>query len=287
MTGPGATPPGPLEVHREGPVLVMTLNRPAKRNALNQELSDALSAALDRLDDDPSLHVGVIAGNGPVFCAGTDLTSMSGPRTDRGGEYGLIRRTRATPLIAAVDGPALGGGFELVLACDLVVASEAARFGLPEVARGLVPTCAGLFRAPDRLPANLATELALTGDPIGAARAHQVGLVNVLTEPGAAREGALALAARIDRNSPDTVSASLRAVHDARGPAEAVGWTATELAIGRMQASRTRARASPRSSSDGRHAGRAERPGRAQVVVPEPGRAAVTARSASSAPAPS
>lgn len=227
----------PLRVHREGAVLVMTLNRPTKRNALNQELSEALSAALDRLDDDPSLHVGVIAANGPVFCAGTDLTSGSGPRTDRGGEYGVIRRTRSTPLIVAVDGPALGGGFELVLACDLVVASRAARFGLPEVARGLVPACAGLFRAPDRLPANLATELALTGDPITAERAHQVGLVNTLAEEGAALDGAIALAARIDKNSPDAVGASLRAVHDARGPAEATGWTATELAIGRMMAS--------------------------------------------------
>ncbi|TIC88852.1 enoyl-CoA hydratase [Nocardioides sp. GY 10113] len=224
----------PLLVERDGGVLVMTLNRPAKRNALDRSLTDALSAALDTLDDDPSLHVGIVGAQGPVFSAGTDLTEPASPATDRGGEYGAVRRRRSTPLIAAVDGPALGGGFELVLACDLVVAGRDARFGLPEVARGLVPTCAGLFRAPDRLPPTIAAELVLTGDPIDADRAHQVGLVNVLVAAGEALEAARALAARIQRNSPDAVSAALRALHDGRAPAEATGWTATDLAIERM-----------------------------------------------------
>ncbi|MEQ6900018.1 enoyl-CoA hydratase-related protein [Nocardioides sp. YIM 152588] len=227
-------PEGPLRVARDGGVLVLTLNRPRKRNALDRSLTDALSAALDELDDDPSLHVGIIAAEGPVFSAGTDLTESASPATDRGGEYGLVRRRRTTPLIAAVDGPALGGGFELVLACDLVVAGAGARFGLPEVARGLVPTCAGLFRTPDRLPPTIAAELVLTGDPIDADRAHRVGLVNVLTEEGGALAGARRLAERIGANSPDAVSAALRALHDARGPAEAAGWTATDLAIERM-----------------------------------------------------
>lgn len=224
----------PLQVRREGAVQVMVLDRPAKRNALDRALTGALSAALDELDDDPGLHVGVIAANGPVFCAGTDLNEPASPATDAGGEYGLVRRRRTTPLIAAVDGAALGGGFELVLACDLVVASTAARFGLPEVARGLVPACAGLFRAPDRLPANLAAELALTGDPVGAERAHQVGLVNVVTGPGEVLAAALELAVRISRNSPDAVSASLRSLHDNRAAGEAAGWTSTDLAISRM-----------------------------------------------------
>ncbi|WP_137293941.1 enoyl-CoA hydratase-related protein [Nocardioides dongxiaopingii] len=225
---------GVLEVERDGAVLVLTMNRPRQRNALDRELTDALSAALDLLDDDPSLHVGILAGRGPAFCAGTDLHEPSSPATDRGGEYGLVRRRRGTPLVAAVEGPALGGGFELVLACDLVVAGRDARFGLPEVARGLVATCAGLFRSADRLPPAIAAEMLLTGDPVGAERAHQVGLVNVLAEPGQALERARELAARITRNSPDAVSASLRALHDSRGPAEAAGWTATDLAIARI-----------------------------------------------------
>lgn len=220
-----------LEVVREGAVLVLTLDRPDQRNALDRALTDALSAALDLLDDDPSLHVGILAGNGPAFCAGTDLHEEKSPATDRGGEYGVVRRRRGTPLIAAVEGPALGGGMEVVLSCDLVVAGADARFGLPEVARGLVATCGGLFRAADRIPPAIAAELLLTGDPIGAERAHQVGLVNVLVEPGRALDAARALAGRITRNSPDAVAASLRALHDSRGPAESVGWTATDKAI--------------------------------------------------------
>ncbi|MBS44306.1 MAG: enoyl-CoA hydratase [Nocardioides sp.] len=226
-----------LTTERRDDVLVLTLDRPERRNALDRALTDALSAALDELDDDPSLHAGVLAANGPVFCAGTDLHETASPATDRGGEYGLVRRRRTTPLVAAVEGAALGGGFELVLACDLVVAGADARFGLPEVARGLVATCAGLFRAPDRLPPAVATQLLLTGDPVDAERAHQVGLVNVLTKAGGALDGALALAGRITRNSPDAVSATLRAVHESRGPAEAVGWTATDHAIAQVSLS--------------------------------------------------
>ena len=122
--------------------------------------------SLDRLDDDPELWVGVLTGTPSVFSAGTDLASAGGgsPTTDRGGEYGVIRRNRTKPLIAAVEGPALGGGFEIVLACDLVVAARDASFGLPEVKRGLVPTCGGLFRTSRALPLNVAKEMLLTGD---------------------------------------------------------------------------------------------------------------------------
>jgi len=226
-----------LLVERRDDVLLLTLNRPARRNALDRALTDALSAALDLLDDDPSLHVGVLAATGPVFCAGTDLNEPASPATERGGEYGLIRRRRTTPLIAAVEGPALGGGFEVLLACDLVVASTDATLGLPEVARGLVATCGGLFRSADRLPPAIAAQLMLTGLPITADRAHQVGLVNVLTAPGEALPAALTLAAQVTANSPDAVSASLRALHDSRGAAEASGWAATDLAIARIDAS--------------------------------------------------
>lgn len=226
-----------LEVSRLDNLLLLTLNRPAQRNALDRALTDALSAALDELDDDPSLHVGILAANGPAFCAGTDLHEDRSPATDRGGEYGVVRRRRTTPLIAAVEGAALGGGLEVVLSCDLVAAGAGARFGLPEVARGLVATCGGLFRAADRIPPAVAAELVLTGDPIDAARAHQVGLVNVLTDEGGALDAAHDLARRIVRNSPDAVAASLRALHDARGPQEAVGWTATDKAIATIASS--------------------------------------------------
>ncbi|MBM9458350.1 enoyl-CoA hydratase/isomerase family protein [Nocardioides sp. zg-536] len=222
---------GVLEVTRSGGVLLLRLNRPAQRNALDRALTDALSAAFDELDDDPSLHVGILAANGPVFCAGTDLHEPASPATDRGGEYGLVRRRRTTPLIAAVEGAALGGGLEVVLSCDLVVAGAEARFGLPEVARGLVATCGGLFRTPDRVPPVIAAELVLTGDPIAAHRAYEVGMINRLVPAGQALDAARGLAERITRNSPDAVSASLGALADARGPAEAVGWTATDKAI--------------------------------------------------------
>jgi len=220
-----------VRLERTDGVLVIEMNRPGRRNALDRRLTDELSAAFDELDDDPTLSVGILAAAGPVFCAGTDLHEEASPATDRGGEYGLVRRRRRRPLIAAVEGPALGGGFELVLACDLVVAGAQASFGLPEVARGLVPTCGGLFRGPDRLPSVVAAELLLTGDPLPAARATSYGLVNVVCEPGQALVEARALAARITKNSPDAVAASLRALQDVRGPAEALGWTATDHAI--------------------------------------------------------
>ena len=125
-------------------------------------------------------------GTDTVFCAGSDLTSRGDYVTDRGGEYGVIRRQRTKPLIAAVEGIAFGGGFEIVLSCDLVVAANTARFGLPEVCRGLVPTCAALFRAPRSLPLNLAREMILTGAPVEPERLYHAGVVSRITEPGGA-----------------------------------------------------------------------------------------------------
>jgi enoyl-CoA hydratase len=215
---------------RHGHVAVITLERAEKRNAVNQPLADAIDTALAALDDDPDLRVGILTGGADVFSAGTDLAVLGFIGTDRGGEYGIIRRTRAKPLIAAVEGIAFGGGMEIVLACDLVVASRDARFGLPEVKLGLVPTCAGLFRAPRALPLNLARELILTGDPIDAERAHHAGLVNVLTDPGDAVAGALELAGRIAANGPLAVQSCLRAVNDYVADDDPAGWSATEAA---------------------------------------------------------
>jgi len=207
-----------VTTRREGRVLVISMVRAAKRNAIDRAMAEALDAALNELDDDADLWAGVLTGTADVFSAGSDLTAAGDYVTERGGEYGIIRRRRRTPLIAAVEGPALGGGLEIVLACDLVVASDQARFGLPEVGIGVVPTCAGLFRGPRSLPLNLARQLILTGRPIDARRAFEVGFVNVLTEPGAAADEAIALARQICANAPVSVQACLAAVNDLLAP---------------------------------------------------------------------
>ncbi len=221
---------GLVELRAEGRVLVVALRRESKRNAVDRALADAIDAALNVLDDDDRFWVGVLTGTATVFSAGSDLRARGDYVTERGGEYGVVRRARRKPLIAAVEGPALGGGMEIVLACDLVVAARTARFGLPEVAIGLVPTCGALFRAPNALPVNLARELVLTGEPIDAERAHAAGFVNVVTEPGGALAGALALAERICRNSPVAVQACLGAMQAILGADDASGWERTGAA---------------------------------------------------------
>ncbi len=220
-----------VETVRDGRVLVISMRREGKRNAVDRALADALDAALNELDDDPELWVGVLSGTTTVFSAGSDLTSQGDYDTERGGSYGIIRRQRRKPLIAAVEGPAFGGGLEIVLACDLVVASSTARFGLPEVRRGLVPTCAALFRGPQTLPLNLARELILTGEPIGPERAYQVGFVNVVTEPGQALAGAVGLAQRISASAPVAVQACLAAVNGLARSSDDAGWGATQDAM--------------------------------------------------------
>jgi enoyl-CoA hydratase/carnithine racemase len=220
-------------------VLVVRIEREEKRNAVDQAIADGIGAALDRLDDDPELWAGIITGTASVFSAGSDLASSRGgsARTERGGEYGIIRRDREKPLIAAVEGPALGGGFEIVLACDLVVAARSASFGLPEVKRGLVPTCGGLFRAPRALPLNVAKEMLLTGERLSPERAYSLGLVNVLTEPGEALVGALDLAARICAVGPVGARASLRALQRTVAERDDLGWEATVAATAAIVAS--------------------------------------------------
>ena len=160
---------------RHGPVLLVRMEREHKRNAIDAALTAGLDAALNALDDDPRLLVGVLAGDAVAFSAGTDLAGGAGEPTRRGGNYGVVRRERDTPLVAAVEGLAYGGGFELVLACDLVVASRTARFALPETARGLVANCGALFRAQRALPRNIALEMLLTGEPLAAERAWSLG----------------------------------------------------------------------------------------------------------------
>lgn len=215
-------------VHTEvrGRVLVIRLDREAKRNAIDADMAEGIDAALNRFEDDPDLWVGVLTGTRSVFCAGTDMRAGV-HSTDRGGQYGIIRRHRTKPLIAAVEGAALGGGFEVVLSCDLVVASKTAEFGLPEVKRSLVPICGGLFRSPKALPRNVARELLLTGDSIDAKRAHRLGLANLVCAPGEALDEAVALADRICRNGPVAVRETMRFLASLDAPDEAHGWEET------------------------------------------------------------
>ncbi|WP_329184333.1 enoyl-CoA hydratase-related protein [Actinacidiphila glaucinigra] len=229
-----------VRTERHGRVLVVRMCRAHRRNAVDRRLAEALDAAFNTLEDDPELWAGVLTGSGGVFSAGSDLNAIGDYVTERGGEYGLIRRHRRKPLVAAVEGAALGGGMELVLACDLVVAASNARFGLPEVRLGLVPTCAGLFRGPRALPVNLAREMVLTGDPVDAARAHAAGLVNRVTEEGEALAGALELASRVCENAPVAVQASLVAMDAWLSGADALGWRATEEATRTVMASEDR-----------------------------------------------
>jgi enoyl-CoA hydratase/carnithine racemase len=221
-----------VTTERLGRVLVIRMERVAKRNAIDGAMTEALDAALNVLDDDPELWAGVLTGGTEVFSAGTDMAAGSGTPTERGGIYGIIGRQRRRPLVAAVEKIAFGGGFEIALSCDLIVAGADARFGLPEVKRGLIPTSAGLFRAPRALPLNLAKELILTGEPIGADRLYQLGVVNRVVPPGTALEEALTLAGQMVANSPVAVSQALAAVDRiaAAGVTDDAGWSVTREA---------------------------------------------------------
>jgi enoyl-CoA hydratase len=231
-----------IEYATEGHRAVITINRPEARNAVNGEVARGIEAAIDRLEADDTLWVGILTGVPPVFSAGADLKEINAGRaadleTRRGGFAGITARARSKPIIAAVDGPALAGGTEITLACDLIVASTNARFGIPEVKRSLVAAGGGLFRLPRRLPFNLAMELALTGDPIDAERAHRFGLVNILCEPGATLEKARQLADRIEANAPVAVRLSRQIVLSAFTEDEATGWRLSQDGLAQAMSS--------------------------------------------------
>jgi enoyl-CoA hydratase len=201
----------PVLVEREGALLVITLNRPHVRNAINMEVAETIEALMDRFDDTSSERVAILTGAGTTFCAGMDLKSFVDgvdPTTDRRGFAGLTRIPPRKPIIAAVEGHALAGGFEIVLACDLIVAASDATFALTEVRRGLVAQAGGLLRLPARIPYHLAMEFALTGERLSALRAAELGLVNRVVEPGSALVEARALAATILSNAPLAVAGS-------------------------------------------------------------------------------
>lgn len=206
-----------LLVDIDGPTLTITINRPAARNAINLAVAREIADAIDLLDDTPELAVGIVTGAEGTFSAGMDLKAFARgerPSLPGRGFAGITAAAPAKPLIAAVEGYALAGGCEIALACDLIVAAETATFGIPEVRRGLVAAGGALLRLPGRVPLQIAMELALTGEPMDARRAHHFGLVNRLTRPGAALEDARAVAAAIAANGPLAVRASKRILRE-------------------------------------------------------------------------
>jgi len=199
----------------DGPVAVVTIDRPAARNAINEAVARAMAAALDDLDARTEIRVIVLTGAGGTFCAGMDLKGfLTGENPAAGGRGfgGIVERPPAKPVIAAVEGYALAGGFEIALACDLIVASEEAMFGLPEVTRGLVAAAGGLLRLPRRVPYHLAMEIALTGARVSAGRLQQAGLITRLVPAGQALDQARRLAAAIAENAPLALEATKRVV---------------------------------------------------------------------------
>jgi enoyl-CoA hydratase len=230
----------PDEVLRErrGHIEILTINRPEARNAINGAVSQAMSAAMDELTDDPDVWVVVLTATGDkAFSAGMDLkafTSGEGAAIigASGGFAGLAKRDFPKPLIAAVNGSALAGGCEIVLSCDLVVAAEHATFGIPEVKRGLIAGAGGLLRLPKRLPMAVALELALTGDPIDAARALGLGLVNRVVAKERLLDEALELAGRISENAPLAVRHSKAVMVRAAEVPEAEGWAINDASVG-------------------------------------------------------
>jgi len=209
---------------------VITINRPEARNAVNGAVARGIAAALDEFDADKDVRVLVLTGAGGTFSAGMDLKGfLSGdsPSVQDRGFGGIVERPPAKPIIAAVEGYALAGGFELALACDLVVAGEEAKFGLPEVRRGLVAGAGGLLRLPRRIPYHLAMEIALSGEHFPAARLHQAGLVNLLVPAGQALSAAKELAARLALGGPLALIATKRVI------TESADWPAAE-AFGRQ-----------------------------------------------------
>ncbi len=214
-------------VERRDAVLVITIDRPEARNALTRAVAEGVAAAVDELDADDALRAGVLTGTGSTFSAGMDLKAFlrgETPAIEGRGLCGITQTPPRKPLVAAVEGWALAGGFELVLACDLVVAAETARFGVPEVKRSLVAAAGGALLLPRRVPANVAMEMLLTGDPIGARRAADVGLVNQLTPEGGALAGALELAATVAANGPLALAATKAVVRGSADWSTAEGW---------------------------------------------------------------
>ncbi|MGB8221561.1 MAG: enoyl-CoA hydratase-related protein [Polyangiales bacterium] len=208
---------------------VITLDRPEARNAINGIMSSGIEAALDQYESDDTLWAAILTGNGPVFCAGADLKEIAAGNagataTARGGFGGIVHRERTKPLIAALNGPALAGGFEIALACDLIIASRESFFALPEVKRSLIAVAGALFRLPRAIGMTQAMEVILTGEPLPAARAYELGLINRLVPLDRVLDEAVALAEKIASNAPLAVQASRALAARAFSADEATLW---------------------------------------------------------------
>jgi enoyl-CoA hydratase len=244
-TPPRQTPTEPTDratvtSHTHGTVLCVSIHRPAVRNAYNREVAELVSEALDRLETDDRLRVGILHGAGGVFSSGMDLKAFVNGEVPSVGDHGLlglVRRRRIKPLIVAVDGYAIAAGFEVALACDLIVAARDARFSLPEVTHGLVPAGGALKNLPARVPFGVAAELALTGCPLSAQRAAELGLVARLAEPGEALAAALRLAGEIAANEPQAVRATMAILHRQRDWTSDEFWVRQDEIVGPVESS--------------------------------------------------
>jgi enoyl-CoA hydratase len=215
-----------VRTEADGRLLVIAIDRPEARNAVNAAVANGIAAALDRLDGEDGLQAAVLTGAGGFFCAGMDLKAFvagESPHAQGRGFAGIAQRGPRKPIVAAIEGFAVAGGFEIALACDLIVAARGARLGIPEVKRSLVAAGGALLRLPQRIPYHVAMELALTGDPIDAERGYELGIVNRLAEPGGALDAAKELATKIARNGPLALDATKRILE------EAPGWPADEV----------------------------------------------------------
>lgn len=224
-----------ISIEVSGRVAVITINRPERRNAIDLATAEAIAAALDQVDERDDVVAAILSGAGRTFCAGMDLKALSTsgqrPITASRGMFGIVERPPSKPIVAAVEGAALGGGFEVALACDLIVAAQDARFGLPEVKRGLVPAAGGMIRLPRRIPSAVALELLLTGEPIAATRAYDLGLINRVCAPGRARETALELATTIGENAPLAVRTVKQVAERTAGASIADAFEAQQAAV--------------------------------------------------------
>jgi crotonobetainyl-CoA hydratase len=244
---------------QRGHLAIVTLNRPEALNAVNGDMTRRAGEILEEIDGDPDIRVAIITGSGRAFCAGADLKAIaSGAPGQRPvsawGFGGITQHVISKPLIAAVNGLAYGGGLEIAMSCDLIVASSSASFGLPEVKRGIIAGAGGLVRLAEQIPPRLAMEIAITGDPISAPRAAELGLVNAVTEPDRLMDEAVALAGRITANAPLAVQSSKRVLQRIVGtarPEEALAWALTSIEAAALRTSQD-AREGPRAFAEKR-----------------------------------
>jgi len=229
---------------RHGATLVITIDRPQMKNAMGAQASQEMSSALDLLEDDPALTIGIVTGAGGTFCAGADLKAAArgeSPVSESRGGFGIVRKPPRKPLIAAVEGYAVGGGLEICLACDLIVAAQDARFGLPEVKSGVMAIGGGLFRLPRKIPRAVAMEMILSGGIFDAPFLHHHGLVNRLAEPGQVLQEALSWATRLLENAPLAMISSKEVVDRSAQLSDEESWASQEPPAQRVRESRDRA----------------------------------------------